>query len=90
MRILISGVCGFVGSSLAECLLERVEGIRIAGIDNLMRSSTLPSAVRLCSKSRRLLPEPERPASTLGLAAASITQSQTGRPATLLADLRSP
>jgi CDP-paratose 2-epimerase len=37
MKILISGACGFVGSALAECLLERVEGIRIAGIDNLMR-----------------------------------------------------
>src|SRR3954469_20167305 len=37
MRILITGVCGFVGSVLAECLLERVEGVRIVGIDNLMR-----------------------------------------------------
>lgn len=37
MRILITGVCGFVGSALAECLLERVEGIRVAGMDNLMR-----------------------------------------------------
>jgi CDP-paratose 2-epimerase len=37
MRILITGVCGFVGSTLAECLLERVEGIRLAGMDNLMR-----------------------------------------------------
>ena len=37
MKILITGVCGFVGSTLAECLLERVEGIRLAGIDNLIR-----------------------------------------------------
>lgn len=37
MRILITGVCGFVGSALAECLLEVVEGVRITGIDNLMR-----------------------------------------------------
>jgi len=37
MRILITGVCGFVGSALAGCLLERMEGIRVAGMDNLMR-----------------------------------------------------
>lgn len=37
MRILITGVCGFVGSTLAESLLDRAEGIQVAGIDNLMR-----------------------------------------------------
>jgi CDP-paratose 2-epimerase len=47
MRVLISGVCGFVGSALAECLLERVEGIRIAGIDNLMRLGAETNRVRI-------------------------------------------
>jgi CDP-paratose 2-epimerase len=37
MKILITGVCGFVGSTLAECLLERMEDIRLAGVDNLAR-----------------------------------------------------
>src|SRR5690349_11022432 len=37
MKILISGICGFVGSTLAESLLERIEGLKILGIDNLMR-----------------------------------------------------
>jgi len=37
MKVLITGVCGFVGSALAECLIERVEGVRVSGIDNLMR-----------------------------------------------------
>ena len=37
MRILITGVCGFVGSTLAEYLLDRVEGIRMVGMDNLIR-----------------------------------------------------
>lgn len=37
MKLLITGICGFVGSSLAECLLERCEGLSIYGIDNLMR-----------------------------------------------------
>ena len=37
MKILIAGVCGFVGSSIARYLLERIEGLSICGIDNLMR-----------------------------------------------------
>jgi len=37
MKILISGICGFAGSALANALLERVEGLSIYGIDNLMR-----------------------------------------------------
>jgi CDP-paratose 2-epimerase len=37
LRILVTGVCGFVGSALAECLIERVEGVRVTGMDNLMR-----------------------------------------------------
>lgn len=47
MRILITGVCGFVGSALAECLLERVEGIRVAGIDNLMRPGAETNRARM-------------------------------------------
>lgn len=47
MRVLITGVCGFVGSTLAECLLERVEGLRIAGIDNLMRPGAETNRVRV-------------------------------------------
>ncbi|MBS1834868.1 MAG: NAD-dependent epimerase/dehydratase family protein [Acidobacteria bacterium] len=35
MRILITGVCGFVGSQLAEYFLR--EGLLVAGVDNLMR-----------------------------------------------------
>jgi CDP-paratose 2-epimerase len=37
MKILITGVCGFVGSVIAEALLERMEGIHVVGMDNLMR-----------------------------------------------------
>jgi CDP-paratose 2-epimerase len=47
MRILITGVCGFVGSALAECLLERVEGVRLAGLDNLMRPGAETNRVRI-------------------------------------------
>ena len=37
MKILITGICGFVGSSLARSLLERIDGLSVYGIDNLMR-----------------------------------------------------
>jgi CDP-paratose 2-epimerase len=47
MTILITGVCGFVGSALAECLLERVEGLRVAGIDNLMRPGAETNRMRV-------------------------------------------
>jgi len=37
MKLLITGACGFVGSSVARSLLETSEGLSITGIDNLMR-----------------------------------------------------
>jgi CDP-paratose 2-epimerase len=46
-KILITGICGFVGSVLAECMLERIEGLSICGIDNLMRPGSELNRVRL-------------------------------------------
>ena len=40
MKVLIAGICGFVGSPLAEVLLETVENVSIAGMDNLMRAGS--------------------------------------------------
>lgn len=40
MRILISGVCGFVGNTLARGLLENVSAREIIGLDNLSRSGS--------------------------------------------------
>jgi CDP-paratose 2-epimerase len=47
MRILVTGVCGFVGSTLVECLLERVEGVRLTGMDNLIRPGAETNRVRI-------------------------------------------
>jgi CDP-paratose 2-epimerase len=47
MKILITGICGFVGSSLAQGLVERREGISIFGIDNLMRPGSELNRARL-------------------------------------------
>jgi len=37
MKILITGVCGFAGSTLARHLLETEPGLEIIGVDNFMR-----------------------------------------------------
>ena len=47
MKILITGFCGFVGTAVAEALLERSEGLSIAGIDNLHRPGSEINRVRL-------------------------------------------
>jgi CDP-paratose 2-epimerase len=47
MKILITGICGFAGTAIAESLLERREGLTIAGIDNLHRPGSEINRVRL-------------------------------------------
>ena len=37
MKILITGICGFVGSSVAHALLDRDSSLSIVGLDNLIR-----------------------------------------------------
>ena len=40
MRILITGICGFVGSTIAKALIEQSSNYKIFGIDNLSRSGS--------------------------------------------------
>jgi len=47
MKLLITGICGFAGSSIAEALLARREGLEIAGIDNLHRPGSEINRLRL-------------------------------------------
>jgi CDP-paratose 2-epimerase len=47
MKIFITGVCGFVGSALAEYLLERMEGLRVTGMDNLGRWGAETNRMRM-------------------------------------------
>ena len=47
MTILVTGLCGFVGSRLAESLLARREGLAIIGIDNLIRPGSETNRARL-------------------------------------------
>jgi CDP-paratose 2-epimerase len=47
MKILITGICGFVGSSLAEAWLAAEPGITICGIDNFIRQGSEHNRDRL-------------------------------------------
>jgi CDP-paratose 2-epimerase len=40
MRILITGICGFVGGVLAKALIEHLPDVRIYGIDNFIRAGS--------------------------------------------------
>ena len=40
MRILLSGICGFVGSSVAHGLLEHDSALELIGVDNLSRAGS--------------------------------------------------
>ncbi len=40
MKLLITGICGFVGSRLALAFSQRVEGLELFGVDNLLRSGS--------------------------------------------------
>ncbi|MBW8863450.1 MAG: NAD-dependent epimerase/dehydratase family protein [Verrucomicrobia bacterium] len=37
MKILITGICGFVGSTLARALLNSTENLQVTGVDNFIR-----------------------------------------------------
>ena len=47
MRVLISGVCGFVGSQIARYLLESLEGVTMIGIDSLVRAGSETNRISL-------------------------------------------
>jgi CDP-paratose 2-epimerase len=55
MRLLITGVCGFVGSVLAEALLERRDGLEICGIDSLHRPGSETNRRRLAKLGVRVI-----------------------------------
>jgi len=50
MKILITGACGFVGSSIARSLLEHDSALTIFGIDNLIRPGSETNRASLVSQ----------------------------------------
>lgn len=57
MTILISGICGFVGSTLARALRESLPGVEVAGFDNFARPGSEGNrlALKACGVSVRHL-----------------------------------
>lgn len=47
MKILITGICGFVGSAIAEAWLQAATGLTIIGLDNLSRPGSELNRLRL-------------------------------------------
>lgn len=49
MKLLITGICGFVGQTLARALLEHLPGLEITGLDNLIRPGSELNRRRLAA-----------------------------------------
>jgi len=65
MRILISGICGFAGSTLARGLVEQDSGHQVAGFDNFIRPGSETNRADLRQKGVRLFHGDLRSASDL-------------------------
>lgn len=55
MKILITGVCGFVGSTLARALVDQISGASISGVDNLSRPGSEMNRSTLRAKGIQVL-----------------------------------
>lgn len=55
MKLLITGACGFVGSTLIEALLEQSESLEITGIDNFSRNGSWLNRDKLIAKGVNLI-----------------------------------
>ena len=54
MKILVTGICGFVGSTLAAALLESVPGLTLYGLDNFIRPGSEVNRENLLKKGVKL------------------------------------
>ena len=65
MRILISGICGFVGSTLARALLDDGRGHEVVGFDNFIRPGSESNRAELKRRGVKLFHGDLRAASDL-------------------------
>jgi len=65
MKILISGICGFVGTTLAKALASARPGIELAGIDNFIRPGSETNRATLKALGAKLVHGDIRAASDL-------------------------
>jgi CDP-paratose 2-epimerase len=47
LKVLITGICGFVGSAIARALLTRLPNVKIAGLDNFVRPGSETNRLEL-------------------------------------------
>jgi CDP-paratose 2-epimerase len=55
MKILITGICGFVGNRIAAALQERTADLEISGIDNLLRPGSEMNRAALARRDVRVI-----------------------------------
>jgi CDP-paratose 2-epimerase len=55
MKILITGICGFVGSRLADALQQSDPSLELCGIDNLLRAGSETNRAQLAERGIRYL-----------------------------------
>lgn len=65
MKILITGICGFVGSTLAQALLDALPDLELAGIDNFIRPGAETNRAALKARGVKLFHGDLRAASDL-------------------------
>ena len=65
MKILITGICGFVGSTLAHSLLDSVPALQLVGLDNFIRPGAESNRAALKARGVKLFHGDIRAASDL-------------------------
>ena len=65
MKLLITGICGFVGSTLARTLLQNHPGVELLGLDNFIRPGSETNRAELKARGVRLFHGDLRNASDL-------------------------
>jgi CDP-paratose 2-epimerase len=65
MRLLITGVCGFVGRPLAIGFREQIPGLELLGLDNFVRPGSEHNRADLAARGVRFFPADIRSASDI-------------------------
>ncbi|MBV8073116.1 MAG: NAD-dependent epimerase/dehydratase family protein, partial [Acidobacteriaceae bacterium] len=55
MKLLITGICGFVGSRLALALKERIAELEVTGLDNLLRPGSEGNRTELAARNIKFI-----------------------------------
>jgi CDP-paratose 2-epimerase len=55
MKVLITGICGFVGSSVAHALLDRDSSLSVIGLDNFIRPGSETNRLSLTARGVKII-----------------------------------